>query len=151
MWKTINVSQLERRIFINANKKTVSSLPIFSHPLFEFNIGTDPSDLGKAIRKCLNAWTEGHPQPSREELKKINQPLIELAGKKSSKEFFSSIKSLPTKLVDNTLSFYPTINNGWKAGFSALEGGPIVIENISESTDFQIGEALLKALAQSID
>lgn len=151
MWKTINISQLDRRLFINANKKTVTTLPIFSQPLFEFSIDSDPSVLGKAVRKCLESWTEGHPQPDREALKHINDPLIELAGKKSPKDFFDKIKSIPTKLVDNTLSFYPTINNGWKEGFSVAEGGPVVIQDINKSTDFQIGNALINALSMSFD
>lgn len=129
--------------------RTITSTPIFSQPLFSDN--TSSVVLGMAVRKCLDSWTEGHPKPTREELKRINDPLIELAGEKSSKSFFIKISYVPAKQVDSTLSFYPTINNGWKAGFAAVESGPIVLEKIHEKTDLEIGEALLIALSQSSD
>lgn len=149
MWKTIKINQLNSRVFIYANKKTIRTLPIFSQPLFEYSIDTNPEILGKAVRKCLECWSEGHPQPTKEEMKKLNNPLIQLSGEKSAKAFFSKTKLLAAKLVDKELSFYPTINTGSKKGLKAAESGPIVIDNIDLTTDHNLGLALLEGLNKS--
>ena len=151
MKKSARIYKLDHRIFIHANKKTVTTLPIFSQPLFEFSIETEKSILGMALRKCLEAWTEGHPQPSREELKKVNDPLIELAGEKNSKSFFSKVIDIPVKLNEDVISFYPTINKGWEAGFIPANSGPIECNHFSKLQDETLGELILEALSKSFD
>jgi hypothetical protein len=139
---------LRDRIFIHGKKKTTQGLSMFSYPLFELSLDDLPEAIGEKVRECLEAFLEGNQPPSREELKKINDPMIQLAGEKTTKGFFTKVKDVPINLTNNRITFFPTENHGWKDGFKNTQHPNIELD-YGSATNEDLGKALLKAFELS--
>ncbi len=147
MKKSIGVYQLGNRLFIHAKKGT-QSVPVLSDPIYELSINDSPQLIGKKVRECIEAFQPGSERYDREKWKTANDSLIKIAGEKSSKAFFLKIKDVPTVLIDDTLTFTPTVNKGWKDGFGWTEN-PNIEMDYTSATDEDLGKALLKAFELS--
>ncbi len=148
MRREIEAYQLKDKLFLHGKKRTDRTVPILSEPVYEFDQGVDASKIGKTVRKCIESFYENYPHPSREEFKKVNDPLIKLAGEKSSKAFFTKAIWVGVIEKDGKISFSPTENHGWKEGFKQTEYSNIELDYTS-ATDEDLGKALLTAFELS--
>jgi hypothetical protein len=140
--------QLKNILFLHGKKRTDRTVPILSEPIFQFDNDDQVSKIGNTVRECIEAFSEGHPHPSREEFKKVNDPLIKLAGEKTPKSFFSKVKWVGIVEKGGKISFAPTENHGWKEGFKNTEYSNIELDYAS-ATNEDLGKALLKAFELS--
>lgn len=147
MKKSIGAYQLGNKVFIHAKKGT-QSVPILSEPIYELSIDDSPELIGKKIRECIEAYVHSQERYDRDKWKTVNDPLIKMAGEKTSKAFFTKVKDVPTVLVDNKITFSPTENRGWKEGFGWTQHPNIELE-FARATDEDLGKALLKAFELS--
>lgn len=150
MKKSIGSFVLNNDIFLNSKKTTNQGMAILSEPIFKLSLNDDSKLIGEKIRICIDSYNDDRstPHPTREGFKTINDPLIKLAGAKSSKDFFTKVKDVEVVLIDNTLYFSPTENHGWKEGFKKTEHPNIELD-YSAATDEDLGNALLKAFELS--
>jgi hypothetical protein len=148
MRREIEAYQLKDKLFLHGKKRTDRTVPILSEPVYQLNKDVDVSKIGKTVRDCIESFYEGYPHPSREEFKKVNDPLIKLAGEKSSKAFFTKAKWVGVIEKDGIISFSPTENHGWKDGFKQTKYTNIELD-YSMATNEDLGKALLKAFELS--
>ena len=140
--------QLGEQIFIHGKKRTIRSTPIFAEPVYAINYFSSSEDIGKIVRTCVKAFSEGHEHPSRDDFKGVNDPLIKLAKQKSSKAFFTKVKCVPIIELNGFISFCPTENHGWKNGFK-FTVHPNIDLDYSKLSDSDLGKALIQALERS--
>jgi hypothetical protein len=148
MRREVEAYQLNDMLFLHGKKRTNRTVPILSEPVFQFNKDVQVFKIGSTVRECIEAFSEGHPHPPREEFKKVNDPLIKLAGEKSSKSFFSKVKWVGIIEKEGKIIFAPTENHGWKDGFKNTQHANIELDYAS-ATDEDLGNALLKAFELS--
>lgn len=148
MRRELEAYQLKDQLFLHGKKRTDRTVPILSEPVYKYDNGTDATVIGKTVRECIESFYKGYPHPSREEFKKVNDPLIKLAGEKSSKSFFTKVRWVGVIEKDGKISFAPTENHGWKKGFKNTEHPNIELDYAS-ATDEDLGKALLKAFELS--
>ncbi|MFN6087998.1 MAG: contact-dependent growth inhibition system immunity protein [Cyclobacteriaceae bacterium] len=146
MRKEINAYQLDKRIFVHSKKGT-QSVPAFAEPLYQLSTDEDPILIGKKVRECIEAYQPGSERYTREDWKKVNDPLIKLAGEKSSKAFFKKVLYVPISLINDKLTLFPSVNAG-SDGFKNTEHPNIELD-YSAATDEDLGKALLKAFELS--
>jgi len=149
MRKEASAYLLNDRVFVHAKKRTIKTVPIFSEPLYELSLSDPPVTMGNKIKECIEAFSEGHDHPSREDFKKTNDPTIRLAGEKTPKAFFTKVKYVPITLMGDKIIFYPSVNKGWKDGFANTEHPNIELD-YSIATNEDLGKALLRAFELSI-
>ena len=149
MRRELEAYQLKDKLFIHGKKRTDRTVPILSEPVYQYDSESDAVLIGKTVRECIESFYEGVPHPSREEFKKVNDPLIQLSGEKNSKAFFTKVKWVGVIEKDGRISFIPTENHGWKEGFKKTEHPNIELD-YSIATDEGLGNALLKAFELSI-
>jgi hypothetical protein len=145
--KDIGAHLLGQRIFIHSKKGT-QSVPAFAEPLYELSLHDSSKVIGEKVRECIEAYQEGTERYDREKWKTVNDPLIKLSGEKSSKAFFTKIKDVPINVVENKITFFPTLNKGWKEGFVWTEHPNIELD-YSTASDEDLGKALLRAFELS--
>jgi hypothetical protein len=147
MKKIADASLLGNRIFLNSRKGT-RSVAALSEPIFELDIGDSPSDIGCKIRECIESFQPGNERYDREKWKTVYDPLINLAGEKNPKAFFTKVKNVPILYLDDKITFFSRDNYGWKEGFKKTEHPDIELD-YANATDEDLGRALLKAFELS--
>ncbi len=148
MRRELEAYQLKDKIFLHGKKRTDRTVAILSEPVYQFDQDVDASKIGKTVRDCIESFYEGYTHPSKEEFKKVNEPLIKLTGEKNSKAFFTKVKWVGVIEKERKISFAPTENHGWKNGFKQTEHPNIELD-YSTATDEDLGKALLKAFVLS--
>ena len=71
-----------------------------------------------------------------------------LKGLESAKSYFTKIKSLSVKVIDDNIHFYPTCNRGWQQGFINEKNLKISVSNYKYISEDALGQITLKALAE---
>ncbi len=150
MKKSIGAFILNDNIFLNAKKTTNQGMAILSEPIYKLSLNEDSRVIGEKVMICLESYNDNKltPHPTRDGFKTLNDPLLKLAGEKSSKNFFTKVKEVRVVLIDKVLYFTPTKNHGWKEGFKNTEHPNIELD-YAIATNEDIGKALLKAFELS--
>jgi hypothetical protein len=114
MKKSIGAFVLNGNIFLNSKRTTNQGMAILSEPIYKLSLSDDSRIIGEKVRICLESYSDDKltPHPSREGFKLMNDPLVKLAGEKSSKSFFTKVKDVEVVLIDSVLYFTPTENHG---------------------------------------
>ena len=150
MKKSKGAFVLNDSIFLNSKKTTNQGMAILSEPIFKLALNDESKLIGEKIRICIESYNDDKltPHPTKDGFKTINDPLIKLAGEKSSKSFFTKVKDVEVVLIANVLYFTPTDNYGWKEGFKKTKHPNIELDHAT-ATDEDLGKALLKAFELS--
>jgi hypothetical protein len=90
MKKSIGAFVLNGNIFLNSKRTTNQGMAILSEPIYKLSLSDDSRVIGEKVRICLESYSDDKltQHPSREGFKTMNDPLVKLAGEKSSKSFF---------------------------------------------------------------
>lgn len=150
MKKSIGTFLLDDKVIINSKKTTNQGMGIIGDLIYKLSISDEFKLIGEKIRLCLESYNDDKSasHPTKEGFKNINNKLVEIAGEKNSKSFFTKVKNPIVVLINNTLFISPMDNYGWKEGFKKTIYPNIELD-YSTATDEELGRALIEAFEKS--
>lgn len=128
------------KTYVHSSSKTTAGVWVINAPVLVVE-GGDPGELGKALRECLAASSEGVPHPKS--FTNLSDPMLNLAGVKSYNTFAKSAKCVEVELHGETVTLIPTRNEGAEGGFVPISGKA----QVAVSEDAALGSAAITALA----
>ncbi len=143
--KTATVYERNGKLYIHSLSKTTVGVWVINPPVLTAS-KSNAGEIGRAIRECLAGSREGVPHPSPSVAKRVFDPVLNLAGVKSTKEFNESAKCVQVEAAEGkSVTFVPTRNGRAERGFTRLSN-PL---EIAPDSDDALGSATLIALERS--
>lgn len=128
-------------IYVVANAETTHGFNIATEPMLRLDRRSQPSAVGSAVLKALNAYKQGVPVP---DLKKLEEVVLSFTGHKSSRAFERDLSCLFIQVEGEKIKITPTVK-GDEGGFVFQQGNATVVDFDPES----IGRAISRMLESS--
>lgn len=140
--KVATIYERRGNLYVHSSSKTTAGVWVISAPVLTV-AEKDAVVLGRSVRRCLDASSEGVPHPKS--FANISDPLLALAGLKSFNTFAKSAKCVEVEMVGETAILIPTRNGGEEDGFVPLPEKAQVADGTYEA----LGSAAVAALAMT--
>lgn len=140
--KAATIYERGGKVYIHSSSKTTAGVWVINAPVLTVK-KEDVGELGRSIRRCLDASSEGVPHPKS--FTNLFDPVLALAGVKSFNTFVKSAKCVEVEMAGETATLIPTRNEGAEDGFVPLPGNT----QAAVDTDEALGSAAVAALAMA--
>jgi hypothetical protein len=141
--KAATIYERRGQLYIHSSSRTTVGVWVINPPVLSTSKG-NLGEIGQSIRESFAASYEGVPHPKI--WKGLFDPVLDLAGVKSSKEFQEAAKCVEVRTADGkSVEFFPSRNEYPGRGFTPLSN---TLE-VTVDSDEALGSAALLALEMS--
>jgi hypothetical protein len=134
----------DKKVYLVVHQGT-ESIPAPTDKIYECTITCNSDYIGKLAKDTLYSYIQNRIRFTREDWKKVNEPLLKQMGFKTVKKLYDNVKIVNIFSRDNKLMLLPYKNCGYNKSGSKSIDDKMITTDLESVTDFELGEMLKQA------